>query len=343
MVAPGVVVAAPVAAVVAGVVMVEVDETDVELAIPVDVVAAPPPEQAASRKKATQRRIPPPYFRARPKPGLLESSAMERSMTEALYVADGNGFVPTELTRGGWTDDTQHGGPPAGLLGRVVELVPTAVPMQVVRFTIDLFRPIPLRPLTVSTDVRRDGRRIQVVDASLFDGNLELGRATALKIRTTELDLAVADHPWMEPAAPETMDVLEWGGYGDRAMARFHYDAVEIRSVDESFIANRPGLSWFRLKYPLVAGEEVTPFARLATLSDMANGNARAIDPARWLFVNPDITIYCHRLLVGEHVGMHSAAHQQPTGIGVTDTWLFDQVGALGRINQAQLIEPRRS
>lgn len=213
--------------------------------------------------------------------------------------------------------------------------------MQVVRFTIDLFRPIPLRPLSVVSNVRRDGRRIQVVDASLLDGDIELGRAAALKIRITEIDLPVADQQWMQPAGPETVDVLEWSGYGDRSASRFHYDAVEIRSVDDSFLSNRPGLSWLRLKYPLVADEEPTAFVRLATLADMANGNARVIDPAHWLFVNPDITLYCHRPLIGDFVGMHSAAYQHPTGIGVTDTWLFDQSGPLGRINQAQLIEPR--
>src|SRR5687767_5087923 len=112
-------------------------------------------------------------------------------MIESLFRIDGERFVPTELTRGGWTDDTQHGGPPAGLLGRCIELVPTSVPMQIVRCTIDLFRPIPLRPLTVTTEVRREGRRIQVVDAFISDGEVELGRATALKIRTTHLELPV--------------------------------------------------------------------------------------------------------------------------------------------------------
>ena len=264
-------------------------------------------------------------------------------MTDALFVVDGDRFVPTELTRGGWTDDTQHGGPPAGLLGRFIELVPTAAPMQIVRCTIDLFRPIPLRPLTAKTEVRREGRRIQVVDAFLFDGDVELGRATALKIRISDVDLPLAEDHWMEPAGPESVDVLSWDGYGDKSIPRFHYDAVAIRSVDDSFVSNRPGLSWFRLKCPLVRGEELTPFTRLATLADMANGNARAIDPERWLFVNPDITLYCYRLPAGEYVGMHSAAHQQSTGIGVTDTWIFDETGALGRINQAQLIEPRAS
>ena len=263
-------------------------------------------------------------------------------MVDALYVPDGTRFIPTELTRGGWTDDAQHGGPPAGLLGRSIELVPTAAPMQIVRTTVDLFRPVPLRPLSIVTEVRREGRRIQLVDAYLFDGEVELGRASALKIRTTEIPLPPSDTAWVEPAPPEAVDVLSWEGYGDKSLRRFHYDAVEIRSVDDSFIANRPGLSWFRLLCQLVAGEDLTPFTRLATLADLANGNARAIDPQRWLFVNPDITIYCHRPPAGEYIGMHSAAYQQPTGIGLTDTWLFDQNGPLGRINQAQLIEPRR-
>ncbi|MGH8927454.1 MAG: thioesterase family protein [Acidimicrobiia bacterium] len=263
-------------------------------------------------------------------------------MVDALFIPDGDLFLPTEFTRGGWTDDTQHGSPPSGLLARAIELIATAVPMQMVRFTIDLFRPVPLRPLSVRTRISRDGRRIQVAEASLFDGDLELGRASALKIRIADLDLSPAhEQVWPETPDPLSVDVLEWSGYGDRSLARFHYDAVEIRSVDDSFLSYKPGLSWFRLKMPLVAGEEVTPLTRLATLADLANGNSQALDPARWIYINPDITIYCHRLPDGEFVGMHSSASQHPTGIGVTDTWLFDQKGALGRLNQAQLIEPR--
>jgi hypothetical protein len=261
-------------------------------------------------------------------------------MTDALFVRDGASFVPTELTRGGWTDDSQHGSPPAGLLGRVVEMIPTAVPMQIVRFTVDLFRAVPLAPLQVTTAVRRDGKRIQVVDAYLRAGDVELGRASALKIRTTAVVLPTGqDSEWVRPSLPEDIEVLEWDSYGDRSMPRFHYDAVEIRSVDASFVSTRPGLSWFRLLVPLVAGEEPTPFVRLATLSDLANGNAQALDPWRYLYINPDISLYCHRLPVGDWVGMHSWAVQQPTGIGMTDTWVFDQEGAVGRINQAQLIE----
>jgi hypothetical protein len=260
----------------------------------------------------------------------------------ALYERDGDVFVPTDLTRGGWSDDTQHGGPPAGLLANAIEQVPTPVPMLVTRYTIDLFRPVPLAPLRVETRVRRGGLRVQVVEAVLRAGDLELGLASALRLRVGDFDLPVGHvHPWVDPGDPEMIDALRWNGYGDRSIRRFHYDAIEIRSVDDSFASTRPGLSWFRLLVPVIAGEETTPFVRLATLSDLANGNASALDPSEWVFINPDITLYCHRALEGEWVGMHSAALHHPAGVGLTDTWLFDRKGGLGRINQSQLIEPR--
>ncbi|MFO7549089.1 MAG: thioesterase family protein [Acidimicrobiia bacterium] len=265
-------------------------------------------------------------------------------MPEALFLPDRDRVVPTGLTRGGWSDDAQHGSPPSGVLARAIERVPTAVPMQVARFTIDLFRPVPLAPLHVHTTVRRDGKRIQVVDTYLYAGELEVGRASALKIRIAELELPVRDEePWVQPPGPEAGTKVDWGDlFGeDREVTRFHHDAVEIRTLDHSFLRLGPGTSWFRLRYPVVAGEDPSPFVRLATLADMSNGNSQALDARGWLYVNPDITLYAHRMPVGEWIGMRSAAHQHPSGIGLADTRVFDVEGPLGRINQAQLLDVR--
>lgn len=266
-------------------------------------------------------------------------------MVEALFEPDGTLFVPTDVTRGGWSDDAQHGAPPSGLLARAVEGVPTAVPMQVVRFTIDLFRPVPLTPLAVKTTLRRDGRRIQVVDAYLLSGEVEVGRASTLKIRLLDhLELPGRDvEPWQQPPGPEQGTPVEWGEFFTDLddVIRFHTHGVEIRTFDGSFLRLGPGLSWFRLRYPVVAGEETSPFVRLATLADMSNGNSQALDPRRFLYVNPDITLYAHRLPVGEWIGMRSAAHQHASGIGLADTRVFDVEGPLGRINQAQLLDRR--
>jgi hypothetical protein len=222
-------------------------------------------------------------------------------------------------------------------------MVPTASPMQVVRFTVDLFRPVPISPLSVETVVRRDGKRIQVVDAYLKADGLEVGRVSVLKIRTAELPFEPLPLEWAAPPPPEEVPVFEWDdNFGDRGrLARFHHNAVEIRSVDGSFGIPGPGLSWFRLLVEVVEDEQPTPFVRLATLADLSNGNSQSIDPHLWLFVNPDITLYSHRLPVDEWVGMRSLARQHRTGIGMADTLVFDREGPLGRINQAQLLDHR--
>jgi hypothetical protein len=265
---------------------------------------------------------------------------------EALFELDGDLLVPSPLTRGGWSDRAQHGSPPSGLLARAVEAVPTAVPMQVVRMTIDLFRPVPLTALRTTTTLRRDGRRIQVVDTFLLSDDLEVGRASALKIRLADyLDLPEREiEPWEQPPPPEEGELVEWQDtFGETpGLTRFHLDAVEIRTFRGSFLAHGPGVSWFRLLQPLVAGEPMTPFVKLATLADMSNGNSQALDPREWLYVNPDITLYAHRMPVGDWVGMRSAAHQHDHGIGLADTRVFDCDGPLGRINQAQLLDLHR-
>lgn len=266
-----------------------------------------------------------------------------QSVSHALFTIDGTGFRATDLTRGGWSDDHQHGSPPSGLLARAIEQVETAAPMQVVRFTIDLWRPVPVDRVRVETRVRRDGRRIQVVDSFLVAAGVEVGRASALKIRTTDLTLPERDEePWQQPAGPEAAHPVEWTDrWGDRPIVRFHLDAVEIRTFDNSFLNRGPATSWFRLLHPLVEGEVDTPFVRLATVADMSNGNSQALDPREWLYVNPDITLYAHRMPKGEWIGMKSAAHQHTSGIGLADTRVFDEDGPLGRINQAQLLDRR--
>ena len=159
-----------------------------------------------------------------------------RHMPDALFIPDGDQYLPTELTRGGWSDLAQHGSPPSGLLAAAVERVSTVAPMQVARFTIDLFRPVPLEPLRVETHIRRDGKRIQVVEAILRHGDLEVGRATALKIRTTDVQLPdVEREPWEQPPPPQAAtDIADFLTLG-ADLPRFHRNAIEIRSIDNSF------------------------------------------------------------------------------------------------------------
>jgi hypothetical protein len=265
------------------------------------------------------------------------------SDAEALFEPDGDRYVPTELTRTGWVADAQHGGPPCGLLAHVIEQMPADRLTHVARITFDLIRAIPLTPLTVTTGVVRAGRRVQVLTAALLSDGIEVARATALRIRVAEVPLPPSPlEPWQPPPPPESAELAEWSRWeGGGDLTRFHRHAIEIRTIDETFWTPGRGLSWLRLLYPVVSEEPVTPLVATAALADVANGNSMLLDPADYLFVNPDVTLYLHRYPEGEWLGMDSVAHQHDAGIGLTDSTLFDRNGPVGHVNQAQLLEHR--
>lgn len=262
----------------------------------------------------------------------------------ALFVQTGERYTPTELSRGGWSDDAQHGGPPTGLLARAVEAIPTVVPMQIARFTIDLYREVPLtEPLTVATELVRDGRRIQLAQATLSSGPLQVARASCLKIRASEVPIPAAPEPWSPPPGPDGAHPVDWDAVGLDwgPTTRFHLHAVDIRTVAGTWHRRGEGISWVRLSYPVVAGDEPSAFVRTATLADLGNGNSQALDGREWLYVNPDITLYLHRPPQGEWLGLRSHASQHASGIGFADTLLFDEHGPVGRVGQSQILEPR--
>lgn len=261
---------------------------------------------------------------------------------QGLFQIDGDRFLPCEVTRGGWSDVHQHGGPPSGLLAWAIESIPTAAPMRVVRLTIDLFRAVPLTPLHVATEIVRDGRRIQSAEARLFDGDETLlARATAVKIRTHEPDLP--SFPPREPAMPgppEAGHPPAGNPHGpDTGELRFHIDGVEIRSFDQSFGRPGHGAAWFRLRRSLFADSPDTPFVRLATLADLSNGTGTMLTHSTWSYVNPDITIYANREMQGEWIGMRSTSTVDPQGIGHVTTTVHDARGPFGTINQSQVID----
>ena len=71
----------------------------------------------------------------------------------------------------------------AALVTWAAEAIPTSVPMQIVRATIDLMRPVPVAPLTIGSEVLREGRKIQLCAVSLLANNVVVVRATVLKVR----------------------------------------------------------------------------------------------------------------------------------------------------------------
>src|ERR1700737_380418 len=81
---------------------------------------------------------------------------------DAVYRVDGNRVVTSPDAAGPWDPRMQHGSAPAALVVWAAEALPTPVPMHIARVTIDLMRPVPVAPLTIETEVLREGRKIQL-------------------------------------------------------------------------------------------------------------------------------------------------------------------------------------
>src|SRR5665213_928986 len=107
----------------------------------------------------------------------------------AIYRVEGSRVVTSPDAAGPWDPGMQHGSAPASLVVWAAEAIATPVPMRVARVTVDLMRPVPLAPLTLETEVLREGRKIQLCAIRLRAGDSVVVGATVLKVKTQALTL----------------------------------------------------------------------------------------------------------------------------------------------------------
>jgi hypothetical protein len=256
---------------------------------------------------------------------------------ESIFEPVGDQYVPTEAALGPWTDQALHGGPPTMLLAREIESVPAEQPMFVARLTVELMRPVGRVPLAVRSRMVRPGRRVQLVEASLWNGELEVARATAVRMRRQQVEVPIdADPPPRDP--PEA--VTPWSG-GYRSGPAYHLLGVEARSPQQPGGKRGPGWTWFRLKLPLVPGEEPSGLLRICAAADFPNGISNIVEPTALSYVNPDLTIYVLRPPVDDWVLVDARTWLEPHGTGMAEGALYDRRGRIGRSIQSLLVEPR--
>jgi hypothetical protein len=255
----------------------------------------------------------------------------------AFFRADGARFVPTELTRGPWSSQHQHAGPPAALLARELESQPAAGPMQVARITFEILRPIPIEPLGASARQVRGGRSVELLEGTLFDAAGELVRASAWRIRTGQVELELPEAP-PAPSPPDESEETPFFDFGSEAG---YHTAVDARVAGGSFREPGPATVWLRMRQPLLAGEDPSPLTRVLVAADSGNGVSWTLPMSRYLFVNVDLSVHLHRLPRGEWVCLEAATTPERTGVGLADTALWDEDGPIGRSLQTLLVDRR--
>jgi hypothetical protein len=262
-----------------------------------------------------------------------------RRVPEAFYELDGDRYVATELTRGPWDPGAQHAGPPAALLGRAIERLPDAEDFQVGRVTCEILGSVPIAPLFVSARVVRPGRRVELVEAELSDGERPLMRASAWRIRTAPVEIpaeamAAAD----PPPGPDQGSEVEFFPTGQELG---YHTAMECLFIEGGFIEPGPATVWLRMRQPLLAGEEPSPLQRVLVTADVGNGVSASLDYRRYLFINVDLTVHLERMPVGEWVCVDAVTLPQPNGVGTAESVLSDRDGRIGRALQTLLVAER--
>jgi hypothetical protein len=276
------------------------------------------------------------------------------AVADAFFSADGDRWVPSELTRGPWDPDSQHAGPPSALIARAIERLPCDEPRLVGRITFEILRPVPIAPLRVAAEIVRPGRRVEMVEARLFDDEGDMVRARGWRLRTADEDVPAgltsaggAGHQglgasvlrpgYSPPPAAEAQprDFFETGqevGY---------HTGMEYRFLRGEFTVPGPAVVWMRMRHPLVGGEEPTPLQRVLAAADSGNGVSATLDWSQWLFINVDLTVHLQRMPAGEWVCLDAITIPERNGIGIADTALYDEEGPIGRACQTLLVGQR--
>lgn len=266
---------------------------------------------------------------------------MNRPTPASAYTsADGECFHASTLTRGPWHPDHQHAGPPSALVCRAIERAAAASGLtHLGRLTGNLLRPVPLGDCRVEVAADYVGRNAGHYSARLLCAGKEVARFTALMQREEELPVpaGTAGHPLPGPPTrpadcpPCRMPFAGNGGYGN---------LVENRLAEGRFF-DGPCTAWFRLRFPLVEGEEPSPYQRVAVAADSGNGISAALDFAQFSFVNCDLTINLLRRPIGEWVCLQATSAYGGNGCGLAESSLYDESGLIGRATQSLAVRRR--
>jgi hypothetical protein len=116
---------------------------------------------------------------------------------------------------------------------------------------------------------------------------------------------------------------------------------MEYRFTSGAFVEPGPATVWMRMGLPLIPGEEPTPLQRVLAAADSGNGVSAALDWTKYLFINVDLSVHLHRMPEGEWVCLDAVTLPEPNGVGMADTRLFDERGAIGRAVQTLLVAER--
>ncbi|WP_052060070.1 acyl-CoA thioesterase domain-containing protein [Rhodococcoides fascians] len=236
----------------------------------------------------------------------------------AFFDGDEGRYVPRPHARSPWSENLVHGRLVSGLMAREVERSDLAG-LHPARMTTDLFRPIPMQPIDITTSVRRSGRRVRIVEvlASVDGTPVALASVQALRSGGEAAQVAWVPELYKAPA-PDLLPPPE-------RRAPRHFGEVR-RSGDG---APTRKFSWFRETCPLLEGSADSPFEIASMAADWVSPFTN-MGTDSLQFINADVTLYLSRLPIGPWIGFENLDHKADNGIAVSVCALHDVHGRIG-------------
>jgi Thioesterase-like superfamily len=270
-----------------------------------------------------------------------EDSGISDGPPGAFLALEDGGYQATELTRGPWHPEHQHAGPPSALVAQAIAR--TAAPLgftHIARLTVSLYRPIPIAQLKIVVETGYSGRNIGHFSARLIAAGKDVAHFSALAQREAILNIPpdLPGHP--PPVAPRTVEESPLSRFPFANRSLGYADLMETRLAQGSFFSG-PAAVWFRLRRPLIAGQEPSGIERVAVAADSANGISAVLEFKRYVFLNNDLCINLFRKPEGEWVCIDARTLIGPDGGGLAEAQIFDRIGLIGRSTQSLMIRLR--
>src|SRR5690606_37594578 len=144
--------------------------------------------------------------------------------------------------------------------------------------------------MELTTEVVREGKRIQVVDASLWVDGTRYATCRALRLRRgsegpPELDNPVTGPIEVPPPPGEPM----WG-LPDLPVLPGAVRAFEARAANSDDPRWSTSL-WVRLRVPIIDGVPDSLVSRLSAVADFVSNSVNHADRAQWAMINADINL----------------------------------------------------
>src|SRR5450631_2156463 len=255
----------------------------------------------------------------------------------AIFMPEGQLFRATEHAGGPWSPDMLQGSATTALMVREVERLAKTSGFVVRRLTFDLWRPAGLRAFGLATEMLRDGRKAKTLQVRLMDGEVEIGRCTALLTALGESPADPFSKAAVADAGPETGSpppafAQKWSRY---------FQNVSVRLIEGALEKPGPAAAWMRLDVPMVEGEANTPLLQAVLAADFSSGVAQIVDMREWTFVNPEISLYFFRPPEGEWILIRARTRVGANGAGLTTATLSDRKGPFAEVMQAMTFEKR--